>query len=152
MQSFPRRYRVLLRPLDRHGDDPESRVRRRPAPGEWSALEYTGHVADVLDHIGTAIRRIMAQDDPALSFPDFEARVEQSAYNDKDTLEVLGWLELVCGELASILDGVNADDWNRTGQVDGERRDALTLARDAVHQGSHHLRDVNRVLAATRGR
>jgi hypothetical protein len=92
----------------------------------------------------------MVDDEPKLSFPDFAARVVSQAYNDKDKVEVLGWLELVCADLAAILEGVRPDDWRRTAQVDGEARDALTLARDAVHEGAHHLRDVQRVLAAVR--
>jgi len=64
----------------------------------------------------------------------------------------MGWLDLACDELASVLEAVLADDWARTGLVAGVARDALTLARDGVHEGAHHLRDVQRVLAAVRGR
>ncbi len=65
---------------------------------------------------------------------------------------MLGWLDLACDELASVVDGVRADDWSRTGLVGGVERSALTLARDGVHEGAHHLRDVQRVLDAVRGR
>ncbi|MCA1676351.1 MAG: class II holin family protein, partial [Actinobacteria bacterium] len=57
-----------------------------------------------------------------------------------------------CAELASVLEGVSPDDWTRTGLLAGVPRDALTMARDGVHEGSHHLRDVHRVLATVRGR
>jgi hypothetical protein len=150
VRSFPRRYRAQMAGYDPHGDDPDSPLRRRPDARTWSALEYTAHVADRLDHLGPAIRRVMVEDEPALTFPDFAERVVSHAYNDKEKLEVLGWLELVCGDLASILDGVQPDDWRRPAHVDGSPRDALGLARDAVHEGSHHLRDVQRVLAAVR--
>ncbi|MGI8684731.1 MAG: hypothetical protein ACR2MO_06530 [Acidimicrobiales bacterium] len=45
-----------------------------------------------------------------------------------------------------------ADDWNRRGRFGPAERDALAVARNAVHEGSHHLRDVQRVLSQVRGR
>jgi hypothetical protein len=126
--------------------------RRRPGPSTWSALEYTAHVADVLDHLGPAIRRITVEDSPSISFFDSDERAAEKAYNALDRTEVLGWLDLACAELASVLDGVNADDWTRKGLLPAGERDALAVARNGVHEGSHHLRDVQRVLSAVRGR
>lgn len=151
VRSFPRRYRSLLA-TPGSTDRPDAVFRRRPEPSTWSALEYAAHVADRLDHLGPAVRRITRENHPSITVFDNEQRATEQAYNDLDRTEVLGWLDLACGELASVLEGVNADDWTRTGVVAGVDRDALTMARDGVHEGSHHLRDVHRVLAAVRGR
>jgi hypothetical protein len=132
--------------------------RRRPHPSTWSALEYTAHVADVLDHAGPAIRRIVTEDEPTFTGADHpfpggnDERAVQQDYNGQDRVEVLGWLDLTCADLASILDSVSPDDWRRIGHFPFGDRDALTVARGAVHEGSHHLRDVQRVLADVRGR
>lgn len=151
MRSFPRRYRALL--VTPGSDDrPDAVFRRRPDAHTWSALEYTAHVADVLDHLGPAIRRITYEDNPAITGFDNDQRAIEKGYNELERTEVLGWLELACAELASVLEGVNADDWTRTGRLDAGERDALTVARNGVHEGSHHLRDVQRVLARVRGR
>jgi hypothetical protein len=151
VRSFPRRYRALLVTPGAQ-DGPDAVFRRRPHPSTWSALEYTAHVADRLDHLGPAIRQITMENSPAIASFDNEERVKAHAYNALERSEVLGWLELACGELASVLDDVRADDWTRTGVVAGTEKDALTLARDGVHEGAHHLRDVHAVLAAVRGR
>lgn len=151
VRSFPRRYRALL-VAPGSVDGPDAIFRRRPDPGTWSALEYTAHVADVLDHLGPAIRRITVEDTPSISFFDNDERAVVKGYNQLDRAEVLGWLELACGELASVIESVKADDWTRTARVDVGERDALTMARNGVHEGSHHLRDVKRVLAQVRGR
>ena len=151
VRSFPRRYRALL-VTPGSQDGPDAVFRRRPHPSTWSALEYTAHVADRLDHLGPAILRITRENAPAIEFFDNEARAEAQAYNALERTEVLGWLDLACAELASVLDDVRPDDWARTAVVGGAERDALTLARDGVHEGAHHLRDVQRVLAAVRGR
>ena len=126
--------------------------RRRPDASTWSALEYTAHVADRLDHLGPTIRRITYENHPTIDGFDGDVRAAEHGYNALDRTEVLGWLELACAELASVLEDVPADDWTRTGVVAGVDRDTLTVARDGVHEGSHHLRDVQRVLAAVRGR
>ena len=151
VRSFPRRYRALLA-APGSADGPDAVFRRRPDPSTWSALEYTAHVADRLDHLGPAVRRTTFEDQPVIEVFDSDERAAEKAYNDLDRTEVLGWLDFACAELASVLEAVNADDWTRTALVAGVPRDALTIARDGVHEGSHHLRDVQRVLASVRGR
>jgi hypothetical protein len=151
VRSFPRRYRALL-VTPGSLDGPDAVFRRRPDPQTWSALEYTAHVADMLDLLGPAIRRIMVEEQPSISSFDSDERAERKGYNQLERAEVLGWLELACGELASVLESVKADDWTRTGRLEAGERDALTLARNGVHEGSHHLRDVQRVLNQVRGR
>ena len=133
-------------------DGPDAVFRRRPASGTWSALEYAAHVADMLDHLGPAIRRVMVENNPSISFFDNDERATQHAYNELERAEVLGWMELACAELASVLEAVPAVDWTRTGRLEAGERDALTLARNGVHEGSHHLRDAQRVLDAVRRR
>lgn len=151
VRSFPRRYRALL-VTPGSEDRPNAVFRRRPDPSTWSALEYTAHVADMLDHLGPAIRRIVYEDNPSITLFDNDQRAVEKRYNELERAEVLGWLELACGELASVLETVRADDWTRTGLLDAGERDALAVARNGVHEGSHHLRDVQRVLNQVRGR
>lgn len=151
VRSFPRRYRALL-VTPGSLDGPDAVFRRRPDPQTWSALEYTAHVADVLDLLGPAIRLVMVKDDPEVTSFDNDERAVAKRYNELERAEVLGWLELACGELAGVLESVKADDWTRAGRLEAGERDALTLARDGVHEGAHHLRDVQRVLDRVRGR
>ena len=149
VRSFPRRYRALL-VTPGSLDGPDAVFRRRPDPSTWSALEYTAHVADRLDHLGPAIQRTTFENEPAVDVFDNEKRAADQAYNTLERSEVLGWLELACGELASVLEGVRPDDWTRTALLPSGPRDALTMARDGAHEGAHHLRDVQRVLEAAR--
>lgn len=151
VRSFPRRYRALLATPE-PDDGPDAVWRRRPHPSTWSALEYTAHVADRLDHLGPAILRVTRENTPEIAGFDGDERAVTKAYNNLDRVEVLGWLDLACDELASVIDGVRPDDWARTALVAGVERDALALARDGVHEGAHHLRDVQTVLKAVRGR
>lgn len=151
VRSFPRRYRALVAGPGSQ-DGPDAVFRQRPDAATWSALEYTAHVADRLDHLGPAIERIIHEDQPPITVFENDVRAVEHAYNAMDRVEVLGWLDLACGELASVIEEVRADDWTRTGLLPSGPRDALSLARDGVHEGAHHLRDVQRVLDAVRGR
>ena len=151
VRSFPRRYRALL-VTPGSLDGPDAVFRRRPDESTWSALEYTAHVADRLDHLGPVIRRITFENDPSIDVFDNDERATTQDYNGLERTEVLGWLDLACAELASVLEGVKADDWTRTGLLPSGPRDALSVARDGVHEGAHHLRDVQRVLEAARRR
>lgn len=151
VRSFPRRYRALLN-TPGAADGTDAVHRRRPEALAWSAIEHTAHVADVLDHLGPAIRRITVEDNPSITFFDKDERAADQAYNDLALAEVMGWLDIACAELASVLERVSADDWARTARLEAGEQDALTMARNGVHVASHRLRDVERVLAAVRGR
>lgn len=151
VRSFPRRYRALLTALDPE-EDAESVVRRRPAPGTWSAVEYTAHVGDVLDQLATVIRKVVVEDHPTVSMWDADERAAEQRYGDWDSTEALFALDHACARLAAVLGSVDPGDWARTATLEWGERDVLALARNAVHEGAHHLRDIERGLRAVRGR
>ena len=157
VRSFPRRYRAALTTFGRD-EEADSILRRRPAPDVWSALEYAAHVADVIDDLAPAIRRMTVEERPVIPSWDPEQRAVEGAYNEKAPYnerplrEVMADLETACADMAATLETVEADGWSRTGRFDQGERDVLGIARNAVHEGSHHLRDVERVLNQVRGR
>ena len=151
VRSFPRRYRALLTTLDQE-EGPDSILHRRPEPGTWSAVEYTAHLADVIDDLAAAIRRVVVGDHPRVRRWDPDQRAAEERYGEQDREQVLAALEAACARLAGVLDSVDPGDWTRSGTMDWGERDAVTLARDAVHEGAHHLRDLERGLRAVRGR
>ena len=151
VRSFPRRYRALL--TSPHPEENgESVVRRRPAPCTWSAVEYTAHVADVFDDLAAAIRKVVVENHPTIHRRDPDERAAEQRYRDWDSTEALFALDHASARLAEVLESVEPADWTRTGTSDRGELDALTLAREAVHEGAHHLRDVERGLRAVRGR
>jgi len=150
VRSFPRRYRATLAALSRD-ESFDTIIRQRPEPGTWSALEYTAHAADMIDRFAPAIRRMQVEDRPTLPFFDPEARVDGDGFNDRTVSRVLGDLETACADMAATLETVEAEDWTRTGHFDWGERDILATARHAVHEGSHHLRDAERVLGRVTG-
>lgn len=147
VRSFPRRYRSVLDGFEVE-DDRDALIRRRPAPTTWSAIEYTAHVADLMELFISTIETMTREDHPSLEFFDSDERAAERAYNQADPDKILADLDRSCSALASVIDGVSATDWDRTGAFAWGDRDALTMVRNAVHEGSHHLRDIEKGLAS----
>lgn len=151
IRSYPRRYRALLTSFDDQ-EEADALIRRKPEPSTWSALAYTVHVADVFAWHADTIRRMLEADVPTIDPPKEADAAWEAAANAADRDEVLDRLGREAERLATVLDGVHGEDWNREAEFPWGRRDLLTTARNAVHEGHHHLRDVERVLNAVRGR
>lgn len=152
IRSFGRRYRAAMAAVLEDEAD-EALVRRRPDTTTWSALEYIGHVADAFEFIASAIRSMYQQTSPTLEATDFEGRVESARHNDAEPIALLDRLDAAAAQLADEVDRVGSDSWHRTATFPFGERDILTMMRNGVHEGSHHLRDVERVLdLARRGR
>ena len=151
IRSFPRRYRTALAAAFEDESD-EGLVRRRPDETTWSALEYTVHVADLFELFATIIRRMYDETTPTLDFWDPDARAASERYSEADPAATLDRLDAAATKLATELERVDADGWSRTATFPFGERDLLMMTRNAVHEGSHHLRDVERVLDRARRR
>jgi hypothetical protein len=150
IRSYPRRYREVLGDLD----DPArvEMVRRRPDPTTWSALEYTAHVRDILGYMAEVFLRILREDNPKIDFVDPDHRASADHYNEQDPEVVLEGLQTNAERAAAALEQATPDDWTRKATFPWGERDLLAMARNAVHEGYHHLRDVDKVLQQVRGR
>ena len=149
LRSFPRRYREVIGPFL---DDDEV-LRRRPNPSTWSALEYTAHVADILEAMTPQLVEVVQKDDPHVTDPiSPDERAAERRYNDMEPQDVLDWLERSSTTAADTAAGFSSDDWSRTAQYPYGERELIDIARNMVHEGAHHLRDVERVLRSVIGK
>lgn len=149
---FAPRYTAVLTPWTGSADL-VAVLRTRPRPTTWSALEYAAHVRDALGFYGDRIRRVAAQDRPRLAAFGFDAACEERRYNEQEPGGVLRDLAAAADGLAGLLEGLPPDGWRREGiGSGGDPRTIRTLAERAVHEGRHHLVDVDRSLRAARAR
>lgn len=148
-RSYPRRYRaVLVRPDE---EDAEI-VRRRPGPGEPSAVEHAFSAASRLRAAADALSRVRAHDDAEV---DLDGPRPGGAAPAPTSEAVLGLVTSAAEALAAAIDAARGDEWRRSGRlVDGDGREvsALDVARQGVHAGVHHLRAAERAVAAARTR
>jgi hypothetical protein len=147
LRSFPRRYGEQLGAvLER--DDGEALVRTRPDAQTWSAVEYTAHVADLMGEFALTFAAMVQETNPELDFWDQDARATEQHYNDWSVEDLKARLHQGCDAAADAVAKTKPADWDRTARFSWGERDLLTMIRNAVHEGSHHLRDVEKVLAA----
>ena len=150
VRSLPRRWRGAFA---KAGDeeDTEALLRRRPASGGQSALELACRVVVALVLLERHARLALAQDAPDLTPAEVPAgEVEACAERSPDA--AVGGLQAAAEALAATLDGVASDAWLRPATLGGTATDVQGLARAAVHEGTHHLREAEQVLREVRGR
>ena len=154
LRSFARRYRA---PLTRFlpGEDGDAVVRERPDASTWSALEYACHVRDVFDIYALRLQTTLVENTPTLESMGRDERAKRDRYNEQDPTTVADELASRADRLAGVVEGVDAADWERTAihpYPEPAPRTLLWMARHVVHEGSHHLLDIGRVLRTVRGR
>ena len=148
LRSYPRRYRAAIGPFI----DDEDVLRRRPDQTTWSALEYSAHVADVLEAMTPQLVEIAQKDNPSVVDPiEPDSRAAERRYNDMDPREVLDWLERSATGAADTVEGLSANDVSRKATYPYGQRELIDVVRNMVHEGYHHLRDTERVLRAVVG-
>jgi hypothetical protein len=146
-----RRYRV---PMTRglKDEDLDTVLRTRPDPQVWSALEYACHVRDALGLYRYRITTALKEDSPEVPAMGRDQVVVEQDYNGQDPAVVADALADAAATLADLLGTVDATAWDRAVVRDGEPLTIDWMARNALHEGVHHLLDVGRTLRHVRGR
>ncbi len=122
-------------------------LRRRLHRGEWSALEYAGHIRDVLFTFAVRIHRGVVEDRPALDPMYADWRAERFAYNAAVVSEVVSGLRSAADGFVAEVRAVPDDAWDRvvTRRV-SEPRTVRWLVRQAAHETIHHRDDIRRLV------
>jgi hypothetical protein len=118
----------------------------------WSAIEYTAHVRDIFRVFDDRVRCALTDTEPSETVVDWESKVEAvSPTLDRETLA--DDLDDAADTFATVLSELADHEW-RLPTITGKGQPATIaeVAVIAVHEGSHHLLDVGRVLRAARGR
>jgi hypothetical protein len=123
---------------------------QRGEPDVWSALEYVCHLRDVL--LVQRERVVLAQvtDRPTVASMSRDERVSICRYDTQPLAEVLDQLTMAAGLCALTLEGLAPAGWQRQIVYPYPQTEVRTMdwvGRHAVHEGRHHLGDVQRVLA-----
>ena len=126
-------------------------LRVRPAPKVWSAIEYAAHSRDITALHAFGVEEALTKDEP--HYPAIEADLVESAadgYVDEQPAPVVDELEKQAERLATLADESGAAAWTRGLTLGAERIDVRRLLEHALHDSTHHLRDVERGLAQMR--
>jgi heme-degrading monooxygenase HmoA len=130
-------------------------LRERPEPGVWSALEYACHVRDVL--LAQRERLLVALVEECPSFAPIyrEQRVVLARYGDADPGRVAVQLDMAAMMVADAFERLDGNAWGRECIYNfpaPARRSVAWLGAHTLHEGEHHLADVDRVMALVAAR
>jgi S-DNA-T family DNA segregation ATPase FtsK/SpoIIIE len=124
-------------------------IRTRPAPRVWSALEYSCHVRDVFLVQRERVYLALVEDRPSFARMYRDERVGLARYGAEEPAEVSRELKLAAEMLGWAFEGLDETQWQRRcvySFPDPTERTVLWLGRHSVHEGEHHLRDVDSAL------
>jgi uncharacterized damage-inducible protein DinB len=115
-------------------------LRARPVAGMWSILEVVCHLADSEALFADRMKRVLAEDRPALLFADPARYAAALAYHERDASEEVAFIGLVRRQMARILRAQPVEAWRRVGvhSKEGERT-LEQLVRKSIDHLEHHL-------------
>jgi hypothetical protein len=119
---------------------------RRPIPTMWSIAEYVDHVREVLFGMRFLLDTGIKNPGTDLGEPPEPTFEPEPRAIDIDV--ALAGLSHEAEQLADALAGTAPPTWTSTVIVSGDVLDLHWIARHAVHDPMHHLRDVARLRAA----
>lgn len=122
-------------------------LRRRPAEGEWAAVEVIGHLADTEEHALARVRRMAAEDEPRLDPFDPEALAVERRYIDLDVGAELERLTELRAAHVALLERLDDAGWSRIG-IHGEHG-RMTIERYETHVAAEevdHLAQIARLI------
>ena len=104
-------YRVVVEALAGATD---AELDRHPRPGKWSAREIVHHLADSEMTSAIRLRRLLAEDRPAIVGYD-EAEFARRLYYDRPIAASLEAFKAARETTGEILDRMSEADWSREG-------------------------------------
>jgi hypothetical protein len=125
-------------------------LRARPDPDVWSPLEYACHVSDVLEVQRGRLVLALAEDCPTFVPMGRDERVVRDRYNEQDPTTVADQLCVNVDAIAAAFAALRAGEWARTGIYNWPTRTERSmtwLGQHTIHEGRHHLRDIDAALA-----
>ena len=117
-------------------------------------LDRLTHRAHILEFLGESFRFRQRLQQAERQGPQVEISAgEEAVASATELASVLERLGTAAERLAQTISRVDARDWTRRGRLaDGREVTALEVMHHAVHEGFHHLRETEQVLARLRGR
>jgi hypothetical protein len=106
-------------------------------------------VRDVLALYDWRIRMVLAEDRPDLPQMHRDAVVTKRLYNEQDPALVARDLDANYQRLSHLLQQIGITDWQRVGVREEEELSVAWMAVNVLHETTHHLSDIDSVLART---
>jgi uncharacterized damage-inducible protein DinB len=90
-------------------------LRRRPEPGEWSALEVVGHLVDKMRIWRARVQAIAVEERPRIDLYDQDALVTAQSYRTAQLQDLLEELAAGCPAFAATVSSLPEETAHRSG-------------------------------------
>jgi len=121
----------------------------RPTAEVWSPLEYGCHYRDVLLAQRERVLLALVEERPTFASIYREQRVELARYNSEEVDTVVAEVEMAAELIAWVFEGLSSEQLARPciyNYPEPRERTVEWLADHTLHEGEHHLRDIERQL------
>ena len=126
-------------------------LRARPSFRGWSTTEYICHLRDIYATSTLRVHYAKVAEHAAVEPMFNNIRAQRFRYNDRDVATVVAELDDNVHGFLEVVATVQDADWERTlERLPGEIRTIRWLVRNAAHEGVHHVRDIERIIADLR--
>jgi S-DNA-T family DNA segregation ATPase FtsK/SpoIIIE len=125
-------------------------LRARPTRSVWSGLEYACHFRDVVLIQRDRVLLALVESCPSFAPMYREQRVVLANYGSHSPDEVADQVLLATDLCATVLAGLGSEQWARPSIYNfpaPTERDVAWLGRHTLHEGVHHLGDIDRGIA-----
>jgi hypothetical protein len=123
----------------------------QPPDGGWSAREVAHHIADSEITSAIRLRRLIAEDGPAILGYDGEEFARRLYYRDRPVSAALAAIGGVRAVTAEILDRLSAAEWERAGTHDEHGTYSVDLWLEIYAAHCHdHADQIKAALATAR--
>jgi hypothetical protein len=118
----------------------EAGALHRYAEGKWSVKEVVGHIGDAERVFSYRALRIARGDVTPLAAFDENAYVAAAAFDRRPLGDLVDDFETVRRQTLSLLAGLDAEAWERTGTASGHTISVRALFHICAGHARHHLR------------
>lgn len=130
---------------------PPSRLRKRPAPGKWSAAEILAHLADTEIVGGFRIRMILGAPGTPIAAFDQDSWVTSGHYDKRDPRKSVEQFRALREANLALLKTLTADQWQHYGMHSERGKETVEhIARMFAGHDLNHLQQIERILASSR--
>ena len=125
------------------------KLRKRPAPGKWSAAEILAHLADCEIVVGWRIRQILGAPGTPIQAFDQDNWAAAGHYEKRDPKKSLAQFRAARGGNLALLKSLSPEQWKHHG-VHAERgvETIDLIVREIAGHDVNHTKQVERIVSA----
>jgi len=126
---------------------PTAKLRKRPAPGQWSVAEILAHLADAEIVIGWRMRSILGAPGTPVQAYDQNAWVIAGHYEKRDPRKSIELHRVVREANLALLKSLSPDQWQQYGQHAERGQESIEhIVRLIAGHDINHIRQIEHIL------